>query len=97
MSNAKVALAEIINIIPNTYNTNEGWVVKKMRSKYANRIAINLPIIWGCLLPRPKKWEWCSSHTCLNIMASPRTLCRIETQSSQASFGEPCESAWGRS
>jgi len=28
-------------------------------------------------------------------MASQRTLCQIETQSSQASFGKPCESTWG--
>jgi hypothetical protein len=32
---------------------------------------------------------------CLNIMASPRTLCRIKTQSSQASFGQPYGNAWG--
>jgi hypothetical protein len=44
MSNAKVALIDIVNKVP--YNTNEGWVVKKMRSKYANRIATILPIIY---------------------------------------------------
>jgi hypothetical protein len=27
----------------------------------------------------------------------PRTLFQIETQSSQVTFGEPCESAWGQS
>ncbi len=48
-------------------------------------------------MPWPKRPEGCSSHTCSNIMASQRTLCRIETQSSQASFGEPCGSAWGQS
>ncbi len=48
-------------------------------------------------VPRPKRWEGCSSATCSSIMAFQRTLCRIETQSSQESFGEPCGSAWGRS
>ncbi len=43
----------------------------------------------------PKRQKGCYSHKCSSIMASPRTLCRIETQSSQASFGEPCGSAWG--
>ncbi len=46
MSNARVALAEIVDRIPNTYNINEGWVVKKMRSKYFNRIVAILPIIY---------------------------------------------------
>jgi hypothetical protein len=41
-----------------------------------------------------QKRKGCSSRTCSSIMASPRTLCRIETQSSPASFGEPCRSAW---
>jgi hypothetical protein len=46
MLNAKVALADIANRIPDTYNTNERWVVKKMRSEYANRIVAILPIIY---------------------------------------------------
>jgi hypothetical protein len=46
MSDAKVALANISNRVPNTYNTNERWVVKKMRSEYANIIATILPIIY---------------------------------------------------
>jgi DNA replicative helicase MCM subunit Mcm2 (Cdc46/Mcm family) len=46
MSNARVALAKIANRITNTHNTNEGWVVKKMRSKYVNRIIAILPIIY---------------------------------------------------
>jgi hypothetical protein len=29
MSNAKVALTKIVNRILDTYNTNEGWVIKK--------------------------------------------------------------------
>jgi hypothetical protein len=32
---------------------------------------------------------------CSSIMASPRTLCRIETQNSQTSFSEPYGSTWG--
>jgi hypothetical protein len=28
MSNARVALINIVDKVPNTYNTNEGWVVK---------------------------------------------------------------------
>ncbi len=37
-------------------------------------------------MPRPKRREGCSSCTCSSIMASQRTLCWIETQSSQASL-----------
>ncbi len=46
MSNARVALTEITHRIFDTYNTNAGWVVKKMRSKYANKITTILPIIY---------------------------------------------------
>jgi hypothetical protein len=46
MSDAKVALVEIANRVPDTFNTNEGWVVKKTRSKYAHRIVAILPIIY---------------------------------------------------
>jgi hypothetical protein len=46
MSDAKVALAKIANRVINTYNTNEGWVVKNMRSKYANIIVTIWPIIY---------------------------------------------------
>jgi hypothetical protein len=46
MFNASVALADITNRILDTYNTNEGWVVKKMRSKYVNRTVAILPIIY---------------------------------------------------
>jgi hypothetical protein len=46
MLDAIVALANVANRIPNIYNTNEGWVAKKMRSKYANKIVIILPIIY---------------------------------------------------
>jgi hypothetical protein len=46
MSNARVALVDSTNKVPGTYNTNEGWVIKKMRSKYANRIVAILPIIY---------------------------------------------------
>jgi hypothetical protein len=46
MSDAKVALANIADRVPNTYNTNERWVVKKMKLEYANIIVIILPIIY---------------------------------------------------
>jgi hypothetical protein len=46
MSNAKVTLVDIADKVPNTYNTNEGWVVKKMRLEYVNRIVAILPIIY---------------------------------------------------
>jgi hypothetical protein len=45
MSDAKVALANIINKVPNTYNTNEGWVAKKMKLEYVIRIVAIMPII----------------------------------------------------
>jgi hypothetical protein len=32
MSDARVALANIVDRVPNTYNIIERWVVKKMRS-----------------------------------------------------------------
>jgi len=38
MFDARVALADLANKVPDTYNTNEGWVVKKMKSEHANRI-----------------------------------------------------------
>jgi hypothetical protein len=37
MSNAEVTLANIADRVLNTYNTNEGWVVRKMRLKYVNK------------------------------------------------------------
>jgi hypothetical protein len=46
MFDAKVTLADIVDRIPNTYNTNEGWVIKKMISKYVNRILVILPITY---------------------------------------------------
>jgi hypothetical protein len=46
MSNARVALVEIVNRVLDAYNTNEGWVVKKKRSKYVNRIDAILLIIY---------------------------------------------------
>ncbi len=46
MINAKITLAKIVNRIINTYNTNEGWVVKKMTLKYDNKIIAILPIIY---------------------------------------------------
>jgi hypothetical protein len=44
MFDPRVALANITDKIPD--NTNERWVMKKMRSKYVNRIATILPIIY---------------------------------------------------
>jgi hypothetical protein len=46
MFDAIVALVDIADRIFDIYNTNEGWVVKKMKSKYANRIVAILPIIY---------------------------------------------------
>jgi hypothetical protein len=46
MSNAKVALVEIVDRVLDTYNTNEGGVVKKVRSEYANRNVAIPPIIY---------------------------------------------------
>jgi hypothetical protein len=46
MLDAKVVLANITNRVPNTYNTNEGWVVKKMKPKHVNRIDVILLIIY---------------------------------------------------
>jgi hypothetical protein len=46
MFDARVALANIVDRVPNIYNTNERWVVKKTRLKYANRIVAILPIIY---------------------------------------------------
>jgi hypothetical protein len=45
-------------------------------------------------VPRPKRREGCFSSMCSSIMASQKTLCQIETQSSKASFGKPCGSTW---
>jgi hypothetical protein len=46
MSDAKVALVNIANRIPDTYNTNERWVIKNIRLEYANIIVAILPIIY---------------------------------------------------
>jgi len=46
MSNARVTLAKIANRVLNTYKTNEGWVVKKMRLEYVNRNVTIMPIIY---------------------------------------------------
>jgi hypothetical protein len=36
MFDARIALTKITYSVPDIYNTNEGRVVKKMKSKYAN-------------------------------------------------------------
>ncbi len=46
MLDAKVALVDIANKVLDIYNTNERWVVKKMKPKYVNKIAAILPIIY---------------------------------------------------
>jgi GTP-sensing pleiotropic transcriptional regulator CodY len=46
MSYARVAMVDIGDKVLETYNTNEGWVVKKMKLKYVNRIVAILPIIY---------------------------------------------------
>jgi hypothetical protein len=43
MLDAKVALAKMIDRVP---DTNEGWVVKKMSLGYANKIVAILLIIY---------------------------------------------------
>jgi hypothetical protein len=44
MSNVRIALLDIVDMVPYMYNTNEGWVVKKMNMKYVNRIVAIMPI-----------------------------------------------------
>jgi hypothetical protein len=46
MSDARVAMVDIADRVLDTYNTNEGWVVKKMKPEYVNRIVTILPIIY---------------------------------------------------
>jgi hypothetical protein len=46
MSDVRVAMVDIANKVLDTYNTNEGWVVKKMKLEYVNRIVTILPIIY---------------------------------------------------
>jgi hypothetical protein len=46
MLNARVALANIADRVLDTYNTNERWVIRKMRSEYIKKIIANFPIIY---------------------------------------------------
>jgi hypothetical protein len=46
MFDAIITLAKIVNRGLDTYNTNERWVVKKMKSKYVNKIVAILLIIY---------------------------------------------------
>jgi hypothetical protein len=46
MLDAKVALTNIVDMVLDSYNTNEGWVVKKMKPQYVNRITTILPNIY---------------------------------------------------
>jgi hypothetical protein len=63
MFDAKVALANIANRRLDTYNTNEGWVVKKMRSEYVNRIVAILPIIYQ------KDKVWYFNNKCVMMIS----------------------------
>ncbi len=46
MFNAIITLTILVDRVPDTYNTNERWVVKKMRSEYVNIIVVILLIIY---------------------------------------------------
>jgi len=46
MSNVIITLANIVHKVPYTYNTNERWVVKKMKLGYVNWIVAILSIIY---------------------------------------------------
>jgi hypothetical protein len=46
MLDVRVALIDITNKVLDTYNTNEGWDVQKMKPKYVNKIFTILPIIY---------------------------------------------------
>jgi len=46
MSNVRIVVANIVDKVPNVYNTNERWVVKKMKPKYVNKIVAILSIIY---------------------------------------------------
>jgi hypothetical protein len=46
MSNVKTILLDMADKVPCTYNTNEGWVVEKIKPEYVNRNAAILPIIY---------------------------------------------------
>jgi hypothetical protein len=59
MFNAKVALAEITDKVPDTYNTNEGWIMKKMRLEYVNKI---VAIVYSQLVKELIKWEKCRKN-----------------------------------
>jgi hypothetical protein len=46
MSNAKVTLADKVDKVPNSYNIDEGWVLKKMKLEVVNKIVAILPTIY---------------------------------------------------
>jgi hypothetical protein len=46
MLDSRITLANIVDRVFDTYNTNERWVVKKMRLQSTNKIAAILPIIY---------------------------------------------------
>jgi hypothetical protein len=46
MSNVIVALVDIVERVPNIYNTDERCVVEKMILEYVNKIVAIFPIIY---------------------------------------------------
>jgi len=46
MFDVKVTSTNIVDKVLDTCNLNEGWVVKKMKLKYAYKIVTILPIIY---------------------------------------------------
>jgi hypothetical protein len=46
MLDVRITLIDIVDRVPNTYNTTEGWVVKKLRLEYVNNFFANFPIIY---------------------------------------------------
>jgi hypothetical protein len=42
MSDARITLTNMVDKVLDIYNTNEGWVVKNMRSKYVVRQLLSL-------------------------------------------------------
>jgi hypothetical protein len=62
----KVTLADLVDRVPNTYNTNEGWIVRKMKLEYGNRITTILPIIY-----QKDKVQYFSNK-------SPMMVCKID-------------------
>ncbi len=65
MSNARVALANIIDRVPNIYNINGGCIVKNTRLEYVNGIVIILLIIY-----QKDKVKYCSNKSTMIIFSA---------------------------